>query len=66
MGVAKSVPSVNTCIHCIAIAVLATVEQDELEPDHIHAPGIYMQRLIVGTNCERRSEQRTVRARETA
>ena len=32
-----------------------------LDPDHIHTPGIYVQRLIVGRDYEKRIEQRTVR-----
>jgi 3-oxoacid CoA-transferase subunit A len=38
----------------------------ELEPDAIHTPGIYVQRLFVGQNYEKRIEQRTVREREPA
>jgi 3-oxoacid CoA-transferase subunit A len=37
-----------------------------LDPDHIHTPGIFVQRLIVGTDYEKRIEQRTVREREPA
>ena len=36
-----------------------------LDPDRIHTPGIYVQRLIQSTP-EKRIEQRTVRRRETA
>jgi 3-oxoacid CoA-transferase subunit A len=36
----------------------------ELDPDAIHTPGIYVQRLFVGQNYEKRIEQRTVRERE--
>jgi 3-oxoacid CoA-transferase subunit A len=42
------------------------VEPGELDPDHIHTPGIYVQRLFVGRNYEKRIEQRTVRSREAA
>ena len=42
------------------------VEPGELDPDHIHTPGIYVQRLFVGQNYEKRIEQRTVRSREAA
>ena len=42
------------------------VEPGDLDPDHIHTPGIYVQRLFVGRNYEKRIEQRTVRAREAA
>ena len=36
-----------------------------LDPDHIHTPGIYVDRIVQGT-FEKRIEQRTVRQRETA
>ena len=36
-----------------------------LDPDHVHTPGIFVQRLIKGRH-EKRIEQRTVRKRETA
>lgn len=38
------------------------VEMGELDPDQIHIPGIYVQRLIRGEHYEKRIEQRTVRA----
>jgi len=34
-----------------------------LNPDHIHTPGIFVQRIIQGRNYSRRIEQRTVRKR---
>lgn len=37
------------------------VEPGELDPDHIHTPGIYVDRLIQGT-FEKRIEQRTTRS----
>lgn len=37
------------------------VEPGELEPDQIHTPGIYVQRIVVGARYEKRIEQRTVR-----
>ncbi len=33
----------------------------ELNPDHIHTPGIYVQRIFKGVNYEKRIEQRAVR-----
>lgn len=36
------------------------VEPGELNPDEIHTPGIYVQRLLLGTNYEKRIERRTV------
>ena len=36
----------------------------ELDPNHIHTPGIFVQRIIQGEKYEKRIEQRTVRKRE--
>jgi 3-oxoacid CoA-transferase subunit A len=41
------------------------VELGELDPDQIHTPGIFVQRLFKG-DFEKRIEQRTVRERESA
>lgn len=47
---------------------IAEVEQlvapGELNPDHIHVPGIYVHRIFQGTNYEKRIEQKTVRKRQ--
>ena len=37
------------------------VEPGELDPNHIHTPGIYVQRIFQGVNYEKRIERRTVR-----
>jgi 3-oxoacid CoA-transferase subunit A len=37
------------------------VEPGELDPDQIHTPGIYVQRIIKGAKFEKAIEQRTVR-----
>jgi 3-oxoacid CoA-transferase subunit A len=37
------------------------VPAGELNPDHIHTPGIYVHRIFQGVNYEKRIEQRTVR-----
>lgn len=37
------------------------VPAGELNPDHIHTPGIYVHRIFQGSNYEKRIEQRTVR-----
>ena len=37
------------------------VEPGELDPDHIHVPGIYVHRIFEGRNYEKRIEKRTVR-----
>ncbi len=39
------------------------VEVGELDPDHIHTPGIFVHRIFQGENYEKRIEQRTVRSR---
>lgn len=39
------------------------VEVGELDPDHIHTPGIYVHRIFQGTNYEKRIEQTTVQTR---
>lgn len=38
------------------------VEVGELDPDSIHTPGIYVQRVYLGTNYEKRIERRTVQS----
>lgn len=37
------------------------VEPGELDPDQVHTPGIYINRIFKGGNYEKRIEQRTVR-----
>jgi 3-oxoacid CoA-transferase subunit A len=37
------------------------VPAGELDPDHIHTPGIYVHRIFEGSHYEKRIEQRTVR-----
>jgi 3-oxoacid CoA-transferase subunit A len=37
------------------------VEVGELDPDHIHTPGIYVQRIFRGEKFEKRIERRTTR-----
>ena len=39
------------------------VEAGELNPNDIHVPGIYVQRIVLGENYEKRIEQRTTRPR---
>lgn len=40
------------------------VPAGELDPNFIHTPGIFVQRIFQGKNYEKRIEQRTVRPRE--
>lgn len=39
------------------------VTPGEIDPDHIHTPGIFVKRIILGKNYEKRIEQRTTRKR---
>ena len=49
-----------TCGKICVMEVEEIVEPGELDPDHIHLPGIYVHSLIQGEH-EKRIEQRTVR-----
>ncbi len=42
------------------VEVEELVEVGELDPDQIHTPGVYVQRIFQGTNYQKRIEQRTV------
>ncbi len=46
---------------CIA-EVEEMVETGTIDPDHVHLPGIYVDRIVVNAHPEKRIEQRTVRA----
>ena len=39
------------------------VEPGEIEPDHVHTPGIFVHRIFQGKDYEKRIEQLTVRKR---
>jgi 3-oxoacid CoA-transferase subunit A len=41
------------------------VEAGELDPDHIHTPGVFVHRIFQGSNYEKRIEQRTVRIKNS-
>ncbi len=41
------------------------VEPGELDPDHIHVPGIYVHRIFRGNNYEKRIERRTVQLKDS-
>ncbi len=45
---------------CIA-EVEEIVALGSIDPDHVHLPGIYVDRLVLNTAPEKRIEQRTVR-----
>jgi len=54
-------PPAAMCGKVCVMEVEEIVEPGELDPDHIHLPGIYVHRLIQGEH-EKRIEQRTTRA----
>ncbi len=37
------------------------VEVGEIHPDHVHTPGIYVQRIVHGKGYQKRIERRTLR-----
>ena len=53
-------PPAAMCGRTCIMEVEEIVKPGELDPDHIHLPGIYVHRLIQGEH-EKRIEQRTVR-----
>jgi len=58
-------PPAAMCGKICVMEVEEIVEPGELDPDHIHLPGIYVHRIIQGDH-EKRIEQRTTRKREEA
>lgn len=64
-GTARNFNSVMCGAAKITVAeVEELVEPGELDPNHIHIPGIFVQRIFQGKNYEKRIEQRTVRERQ--
>lgn len=57
-------PPMATAAAVTVAEVEHLVEPGELDPDMVHTPGIYVDRLILGASYERRIEQLTVRQRE--
>jgi 3-oxoacid CoA-transferase subunit A len=55
-------PMVATAGMITVAEVEEIVEPGELDPDAIHTPGIFVQRLIKGPSYEKRIEQRTIRS----
>jgi len=58
----------NPLMASAARVTIAEVEEvvpvGSLDPDAVHTPGVFVQRLVQGTGYEKRIEQRTVRGRE--
>lgn len=62
----KTARNFNPMMATAAKVTIAEVEHlvpvGEIDPDHIHTPGIYAQKIVHVANPEKRIEQRTVRA----
>ncbi len=55
-----------TCGKICVVEVEEIVPVGSLDPDCIHLPGVYVQRMIVGSPYDKKIEFRTVREREAA
>ena len=55
-----------TCGKVCVVEVEEVVPVGSLDPDAIHLPGVYVQRMIIGSPYDKKIEFRTVRERETA
>ncbi|MDR6788290.1 3-oxoacid CoA-transferase subunit A [Sphingomonas sp. BE138] len=59
-------PNMATAGKVTVVEVEEIVEAGALDPDHIHTPGIYVDRIVPSTINEKRIEKLTTRARENA
>jgi 3-oxoacid CoA-transferase subunit A len=63
----KTTRNFNPMMATAARVTIAEVEDlvapGALDPDHVHTPGIYVNRIILGTHYEKAIEQRTTRKR---
>ena len=55
-----------TCGKVTVVEVEEIVEPGQLDPDAIHLPGVYVQRLVLGAPYDKKIEFRTTRKREDA
>ncbi|GAC1455124.1 MAG: CoA transferase subunit A [Steroidobacteraceae bacterium] len=54
-------PNIATAARVCVAEVEQLVENGALDPEAVHTPGIYVQRIVVNAHPEKRIEQRTVR-----
>lgn len=54
-------PMAATAGKITVVEVEELVEVGSLDPDQIHTPGVYVQRIFQGANYEKRIEQKTIR-----
>ncbi len=55
-------PIMATAARVTVVEVEELVEVGELDPDAIHTPGVFVQRIVQGVQYEKRIEQRTTRS----
>ena len=55
-----------TCGKICVVEVEEVVPVGSLDPDSIHLPGVYVQRMIIGAPYDKKIEFRTLREREAA
>ena len=58
-------PMMATAGKITVVQAESIVQAGQIDPDHIHTPGIYVQRIVAVNNPVKRIEQRTTRARPT-
>jgi 3-oxoacid CoA-transferase subunit A len=56
-------PVVAMCGKVTVVEVEEIVENGAIEPDNVHTPGVFVQRLVLNKSPEKRIENRTVRAK---
>jgi 3-oxoacid CoA-transferase subunit A len=56
-------PVAATAGKVCVVEVEELLEPGAIDPDHVHTPGIYVDRIVQGRGYEKRIEQRTVRKR---
>ncbi|HYD63777.1 MAG TPA: CoA transferase subunit A [Noviherbaspirillum sp.] len=56
-------PNVAMAGKITIVEVEKLVETGEIDPDQVHTPGIFVHRIVVNANPEKRIEQRTTRAK---
>ena len=59
-------PNVAMAGKITVVEVEEVVETGSLDPDSIHLPGIYVHRIVLNANPEKRIEQRTIRNQQGA
>ncbi|HEX8842417.1 MAG TPA: CoA transferase subunit A [Sphingomicrobium sp.] len=57
-------PNMATAAEVTVVEAEELVEAGEIDPDCVHTPGIFVDRIVRSTINEKRIEQRTVRTRE--